>query len=192
MQNHANIKTFEQCVQAGNPVQITYPEVCLTKDGKRLVNPAQNKAHQANLDQEEELVPPNNPAFLYMDIEEWNVRIPLTEQTFDLSYTYIESGGDESVLFSYKRLLRNNVCLGDIGVRLTRSIAEHLPPFSATNPAAVAKIDNFYYYPSQAGSQCYDPKNPQQAALVAQIAGDKSLTQVTADLLAKIITIPKE
>ncbi len=32
-----SITSFEECAAAGNPVMESYPEVCLTKDGKRFV-----------------------------------------------------------------------------------------------------------------------------------------------------------
>lgn len=35
---HASINSFEDCERAGFPVQESYPEVCVTSDGKRFVN----------------------------------------------------------------------------------------------------------------------------------------------------------
>lgn len=37
---HANINSFEDCARAGFPIQESYPEVCVTSDGKRFVNDA--------------------------------------------------------------------------------------------------------------------------------------------------------
>lgn len=37
-----NITNFRQCVAAGNPVQESYPEVCVTQDGRSFANPAQD------------------------------------------------------------------------------------------------------------------------------------------------------
>ena len=34
-----DVNSFGECVSAGNPVQESYPEVCVTGDGKRFVNP---------------------------------------------------------------------------------------------------------------------------------------------------------
>ncbi len=33
-------ESYKACVDAGNPVQESYPETCVTKDGKRFTNPA--------------------------------------------------------------------------------------------------------------------------------------------------------
>lgn len=37
VKHHKNINSFETCTKSGNPVQLSYPEVCVTKDGKRFV-----------------------------------------------------------------------------------------------------------------------------------------------------------
>ena len=37
--SRASVNTYKQCVAAGNPVQDSYPSVCVTKSGKRFVNP---------------------------------------------------------------------------------------------------------------------------------------------------------
>jgi flagellar basal body-associated protein FliL len=34
-----NVNTYKECAAAGNPVQDSYPSVCVTKGGKRFVNP---------------------------------------------------------------------------------------------------------------------------------------------------------
>lgn len=44
--NNANngadsINSFEACAAAGNPIQETFPEVCVTPDGQRFVNTVQ-------------------------------------------------------------------------------------------------------------------------------------------------------
>lgn len=36
-----SISSFQECADAGYPVQESYPEVCVTKDGKRFPNPEQ-------------------------------------------------------------------------------------------------------------------------------------------------------
>jgi hypothetical protein len=33
------IDSYRECTQAGNPVQLSYPSVCTTPDGRRFVNP---------------------------------------------------------------------------------------------------------------------------------------------------------
>ena len=192
VQRESGIGSFEECVAAGNPVQESYPEVCMTKDGKRFVNPKQDAAHQASLDGSQQPVPPANPALLKLDIGEWGVRIPLTMETFDLTYAYFDFNGEQYLLFTYKRLLQLGVCKGDIGLRLTRTTHKRDPPYTAVNPAPIAQVDTHYFYvtPAEGSKLCYDDKNAEHAALVSQIAGGKPLTQATADLLAKIIATP--
>ncbi len=193
IQKENSINSFDKCVQAGNPIQESYPEVCLTANGKRFVNPTQNQAHQASASGEEPLVPPTNPALLVLDVEEWGVRIPLTMETFDLSYAYIENGDSEYVIFTYKRLVRLGACKGDIGLKVTRSYVPHSPPYNTgTNPAAIAQVEKSYFYPSYADKPCYDPNNAAQAALVKQIAGAKTLPEATAGLVSKMTATPKQ
>jgi len=38
---NGEISTFEACVAAGNRVQESYPEVCVTEDNKQFINPKQ-------------------------------------------------------------------------------------------------------------------------------------------------------
>ena len=33
------INSYKACADAGNPIQLSYPSVCVTKDGKHFVNP---------------------------------------------------------------------------------------------------------------------------------------------------------
>ncbi len=191
VQKGSNVHSFEECSVAGYPIQESYPEVCVTPDGKRFVNLEQQAAHQAALDGEQELVPPTNPALLKLDIEEWGVTIPLTLNTFDLTYAYVESGNEDYVLFTYKRLIRLDVCKGDIGLKITRLFTQNQPPFSDSRPAPVASADKAYFYAHRQGKSCYDSKDPEQAALVKELAGDKELRDATLDLISKIEVTPK-
>jgi len=36
---HNSVNSYDSCARAGNPVQDSYPSVCVTPDGKRFVNP---------------------------------------------------------------------------------------------------------------------------------------------------------
>lgn len=179
-QRAGQVNSFAACQAAGNRIQESYPEVCLTLGGKRFVNPAQAQAHQTRADQP---AIPANPQLL---IDEWQVRVPLTSKTFDLIYTYIKDGADERVTFSFKRLVAAGFCQGDIGLSLARSITKHQSPFSPANPEPIAQAGNYYFYPAYATSPCYDPSNPNQTSLVTQIAGNQTLTQATATLLGKL------
>ncbi len=192
IQNESKVRSFDECVAAGNPVQETYPEVCLIKNGKRFVNPKQHDAHAASLDGQDDLIPPSDPALLILDIDEWGARIPLTINTFDLTYAYVEDGGNEFVRLTYKRLIQMDVCKGDIGITLTRSYAQHSPPYTRKRPAPTAQIDKAYFYVEYDEKPCYDPKNAEQMNLVKTIAGDKTLTQSTMSLLTKMTAIPKQ
>ena len=191
LQKEASIKSFDGCVQAGNVIQETYPEVCLTKNGKRFVNPKQQQAHKAGEAESEKLAPPTNPALLNLDIGEWGVRVPLTTATFDLSYAYIENGDSDKVLFAYKRMINAGICKGDIGITLTRLYIQHHPPYTPQNPAPVAQVGTAYFYATYADKPCYDTANAAQVELVKQIAGDKSLVDATNTLIAKLEAIPK-
>jgi hypothetical protein len=35
----SDINSYKACAEAGNPIQDSYPSVCVTSDGKRFVNP---------------------------------------------------------------------------------------------------------------------------------------------------------
>ncbi|HEU4967111.1 MAG TPA: hypothetical protein VFT53_06605 [Candidatus Saccharimonadales bacterium] len=38
---NASVNSYDDCVRAGNPVQMTYPSVCVGAGGQRFVNPAE-------------------------------------------------------------------------------------------------------------------------------------------------------
>lgn len=191
MQQGSNVHSFEECAAAGYPVQESYPEVCVTDDGKRFVNPKQQAAHQTALDGKQELLPPTDPKLLKLDVDEWDISIPLTRDTFDLTYAYFEDGGEEYLYFTYKRLIQLDVCKGDIGLKLTRMFVKNEAPFSETRPPHVASANKAYFYAFSKGKPCYDLKNPEQAALIQKIAGDKELRDVTVDLISKIRHAPE-
>ncbi len=191
MQQGSSVKSFDECAAAGYPIQESYPEVCATDDGKRFVNPKQQAAHQSALDGTQELLPPTNPALLKLDVDEWDVSIPLTRETFDLTYAYFEDGGEEYLYFTYKRLIQLGVCQGDIGLKVTRLFVKNEAPFTKTRPAPIGSANKAYFYPFHHGEPCYDLKNPEQTALIKEIAGDKDLLKVTEDLVSKIRHAPE-
>jgi hypothetical protein len=191
-QREASITSFALCQTAGNAIQESYPEVCLTKDGRRFVNPAQAQAHDANKDGPGKLVPPTDPNQLYLSIDEWGVRVPLTVETFDLAYAYLGDGLNDRAAFTFRRLVQANLCKVDAGVTLSRSIAKHQSPYSPANPAPITQVDKYYYYVAYAGSPCYDEKSADQAALAKQIAGEQSLRQTIGKLLEKLQAVPAD
>ena len=191
-QREASISSFDECKAAGNVIQESYPEVCLAKDGKRFVHPGQAQAHQDNQTGDDKLEPPTDPNRLYLDIDEWGVRLPLTTQTFDLVYTYFEDGLSDRANFTFRRLIQADLCQTDAGAALSRSATKNEPPYDATHQAPIAHVGTYYYYAAYAGSPCYDPENADQVALVKQIAGDQSLTQAIGKLFEKLEAIPAE
>src|SRR5690242_14404287 len=62
----STVHSYQDCIDAGNPVQETYPETCTTKDGKHFTNEAQRKR---------------------LTITEWDVRFPIPASIQNLSYT---------------------------------------------------------------------------------------------------------
>ncbi len=188
----ALITSFSTCKAAGYRIQESYPEVCFTSDGKRFVEPVQDKAHQASLTGNNEPVMPTDPSLLYLNIDEWGVRLPLDEHTFDLTYIYAEDGLNDRVKFTYKRLINLDACPGDVGVTLSRLVTKREPPYTADNPAPLLTIGLYYYYVTFAAAPCYDTKNEAQVAVVKKIAGEQSLSQVTAALFGKLEPTPGE
>lgn len=185
-QQNAAIDSFEECKVAGNMIQESYPEVCLTKDGKRFVNPEQAQAREQSQAESQRIMPPADTSALYLDIKEWGIQVPLTAKTFDLTYAYLEDGLQDRVTFTFKRLVQAGICAGDAGVTLTRNTAKNQPPYNVSNPEPVAQVGNYYYYIAYAGSPCYDTENAEANALVAQIVTDKSLAQTIGELLMGI------
>lgn len=162
------IASFAECVAAGNLVQESSPEVCVTEDGRRFVN----TDYSDQSDQSRR----------YLDIKEWNVRVPLTPETYDLTYFYDEQS--EVVRFAYKRLADAGICSNDIGVTLERSPEPERQRQGAPEP--IAKVDGQAFYAQYASRPCYDWKDDDQVRLVKMIAGDLTLIQATANLLADI------
>ena len=67
------IKSFDDCKKAaGSKIQETYPEVCVTKDGKRFVN-ANSSTNEVG--------GAKNKTYIngYLHIKEWGVKIPVTQ-----------------------------------------------------------------------------------------------------------------
>jgi hypothetical protein len=42
------INSYRECVDAGNPIQEMYPQVCVTKDGQRFVTPGAQSSQPPN------------------------------------------------------------------------------------------------------------------------------------------------
>lgn len=39
LRGNTTINSYKACADAGNPVLLSYPSICVTKDGRRFVNP---------------------------------------------------------------------------------------------------------------------------------------------------------
>jgi hypothetical protein len=163
----AAVNSFTQCVDAGNPVQESYPEVCVTSTGERFTNPEQRPLAVPTNADDQEAAPPE---LSYLTISEWGVRTPLTKQTRDLTYTF-RSGTEETVSFTFKRLKDAGICDPGIGVTMSRSTKQNVEPFNLENPEPVAHIGTQYYYLAYAGEPCTTTGTDEQKELAAQING---------------------
>lgn len=181
------INSYKACVDAGNPVQLSYPSVCVTKEGKQFVNPDDKQQIPTTESSTTESQPgATAPAEgQYLTITEWGVRVPLPVQYNDLKYTYTKDGTSERASFTFKRLEDIGICKSDVGVSMTRSTTQNDPPYDITNPEPVAYVDNHYYYLSYGGSPCYDPENADHMKVVNTINEGK-LTQAVTGTLKKL------
>lgn len=176
IESGGSINSFEECTKAGNPVQLSYPEVCVTKDGKRFTNPAQATG------QSFEGAETQNGQIL-LKISQWGIEIPLTDANKDLVYHYAKNDAYEAVSFTFKSLQDKNICKTDVGVSLTRKKTQNEPPFNIDNPQAFKKLGTYYYYVAQGSTPCYDSEKPEEVAAIKQIAGDENIRQFVVNSL---------
>lgn len=162
----ADVNSFTECKEAGNAVQESYPEVCVTPTGKRFTNSEQRPLPSPATDKAKELP----PEMSYLTISEWGVRAPLTQQTRDLIYTF-KSGMEEMATFTFKRLKDAGICDPSVGVTMTRSLKQNVEPFNLENPEPVAHIGSHYYYLAYAGEPCTTTGTDEQKELATQING---------------------
>ncbi|HSW66387.1 MAG TPA: hypothetical protein VLI54_04600 [Bacillota bacterium] len=174
----APISSYADCVSGGNPVQQTYPEICVS-GSKRFVNPEQKNATP----------PPKKQQ--YLAISQWGVSVPLTDQTADLTYTYDKNDTYEGVFFGFKRLQDANICKSGVGVALTRTATENQPPYTVDNPSVFKKIGSYYYYRSYGGSDCFDASSAAQMQVVQQI-NDGNLRDAVSGVLQNLQVTPQD
>lgn len=183
------ITTYKACAEAGNPIQQSYPSVCVTKDGKRFVNPDDKQQIPAAPDpnasenQQNSSMPPTDGQYLTMN--EWGVRVPLTAAYNDMKYTFVRDDTSERVTFTFQRLEDSGICKNDVGVAMTRSKTKNEPPYNLGNPKPVAQVGEYYYYLASAGSPCYDPQNTDHMKLVNTI-NKGNLTEAVTSTLRKL------
>lgn len=179
------VSNYEDCVAAGNPVQESYPSVCVTDDGKRFVNPADKQEVQqqpssgTSESQQQGNTPTDNQ---YLTIKEWSVRVPLPVEYNDLKYTYTKGDDGDRASFTFKRLEDAGFCKNDVGVTMVRDTVKHEPPFNIDNPEPAAHVGFYYYYLSYGGSPCFDDGNADQMKLVNEINGGKLIDAVKKTL----------
>ena len=169
----SNVNSYESCAAAGNAIQDSYPSVCVTKDGKRFVNPkekvnpntAPGAAEQQS--QQTQSAPAAQPK--YLTITEWGVRVKLSDDMSDLKYAYTKDENGERTTFTFARLTAIGICQNDVGVAMTRLVTENKTPFSIDNPEPIAHVGDYYYYLAYGGSPCYDDTNADQMKVVNTI-----------------------
>lgn len=166
-----SIGSYAACIAAGNEVQQSYPSVCVTKEGKRFANPKE-KVQLPSGDMPQKVQP------VHLTISEWNLQLPLTDQTSDLVYAYVATDSGERVSFTFKRLQDINICKTDVGVSLTRTMVQNKTPYSLENPEPVAHVGDYYYYVAYGGSPCYDASNGEQMKVVKTINNGDLLAAV--------------
>lgn len=182
------INSYQACVEAGNPVQDSYPSVCTTKDGVRFTNPDQlpqgaQTPPPAGQVTDQAPAPPVDGE--YLTITEWQVHAPLPAEYNDLKYTYVQTDLGERTSFTFKRLEDIGICKNDLGVSMTRSTTKNEAPFNIDNPEPIAQAGDYYYYLAYGGSPCYDPENTGHMKVVDTINGGK-LTDAVKQTLKKL------
>ncbi len=170
------VTSYASCVAAGNPVQASYPSVCVGKDGQRFVNPNEKVAQ---------------PKQQYLALKEWSMRVPVTNATFDLVYHYDKNDTYEGMFFTFKRLADAGICKSDAGVALTRTTVENQPPYAEDNLKVFKHIGDYYYYVAYGNAPCYDSDNPAQVRAVQAINGGNLKDAITGNL-QNLQTAPTE
>lgn len=132
--------------------------------------------------------PPPTPATQqYLTITEWDVRAPLSNETYDMTYA-LTQGESEYATFTFKRLQDVNICTPGVGVAMTRSVTKNQPPYTIDNPEPIATAGNYYYYLAYAGEPCTATATDAQKQVANQIHGG-NLTAVVRNVLQKLEAI---
>lgn len=90
------INSFAECKAAKGIIQNSYPEVCVTTDGKRFINPDQKVELPAasNTDQSTDVT-----ARKKLTIKEWKVAFPYPDSVHSLSYAPPDAAGVATITF---------------------------------------------------------------------------------------------
>jgi hypothetical protein len=157
------VKDFEACKKAaGSMMQETYPEVCVTKDGKRFTDPSQS--------------------LNYLVIKEWKVKIPLGANIID-AYYYISPDLPSAAYLSLGSL-KNTDCrasstsLAGISRIVSTEINESTGRTVISEHPDAVKVGDYYYFAGYPQAGC--DTSP------ASIPGDVSLRSEFAEAIKGI------
>jgi hypothetical protein len=170
------VSSFDDCKKAGNEIQLSYPEVCITNDGKRFTNTKQSVEQRFTGAEKQD-------GQTILKIAEWGVEIPLDPAHAGLVYSYVKNDTYETTSFTFKELQQKNMCKTDVGVSVSRQKTQNEPPFNIDNPQSFKKVGTYYYYIAYGGSPCYDSEKPEEVAAIKQIAGEQDIKQFVVEAL---------
>lgn len=103
-------------------------------------------------------------------LTEWGVRAPLTQDTYDMTYTFTKND-TEFATFTFKRLQDVGICNPSVGVSMTRSTTKNDPPYDITNPEPIAQVGQHFYYLAYSGEPCTVMATAEQEAVAKSING---------------------
>jgi len=93
------VNSFAGCKTAdGSVIQTSYPEVCVTKDGKRFVNPDQ-KVELPSAPGTDNTAQTGAASRKKLTIKEWDVAFPYPDNVRSLSYSTAENVGATTITF---------------------------------------------------------------------------------------------
>jgi hypothetical protein len=154
------VTSFATCIKAGNPVQDSYPETCVAKDGKHFTNPGQNIQRLA--------------------IKEWNTDV-LVNGVRDAYYTYDEAA--KTITLSTKTLDKRLNSIQGCASGLHEVMYERLQPgdpkaeggtWTVGDLQAEAKhVGNYYYRTVQQIETACAPAADEPAVKEAKLIHDQ-------------------
>lgn len=168
----AAISNFEQCkADKDSKVQESYPEVCVTKDGKSFTNPNQKVEAKPQDNQVEDQAK-------YLEIKEWGVKMKLSDATDD-AYYVMQNGYAYLSLTSLKNVdscAAEKTSLGALARENKDAINELTGKPYADQGVTIGK---YTYVETQSQAGCTENVKYEQAALDARIAFAKDAKTIT-------------
>jgi len=99
MHTDAPVNSFSDCKSASNSVmQTSYPEVCVTKDGKRFVNPDQ-KVELPSASGTDTSDQTGAATRKMLTIKQWKVAFPYPDNVKSLSYSTVDKASTTIITF---------------------------------------------------------------------------------------------